>query len=84
MVDKYLPGMQEAQISINQLQGICEARSHDCPSSQIHLQQKTRLERGEKVVMISKSTQNHHHVHHQFARMTIDSQGRVTKISVSR
>lgn len=84
MVTKYLPGMQEAEISINQLKGVCAEGDHNCPTSQLHLQQKSMLERDKKVVMISKSIQNHQHIHHQFARMTIDSQGRVLKISVSR
>ncbi|MFN2199299.1 MAG: C25 family cysteine peptidase [Anaerolineales bacterium] len=84
MVKQYLPGMQQAHISINQLKGVCAEGDHKCATSQLHLMQKSKVESGSRVVMMSKSIQNHHHVHHQFARMTIDDQGRVLKISVSR
>jgi hypothetical protein len=84
VVRQYLPGIGNAQVSINAVHPGCKGKGHNCPSAQLHLHQKS-ISAGEKqVVVISKQIQNATEVHYQFARLTLDRRGKIVKLSVSR
>lgn len=69
-VEKYLPGLQNAQMQINKSQQPGNEKS---------------LQDGRYVVTLEKSyDQNQHTTHHHFARMTFNEQGKLIKFTTSR
>jgi hypothetical protein len=84
IVSQYLPGMQGAQLVLSHEHNDCDCKGHNCPTSQ--LGQKTRPEHDPQrsVVTLSKSIKQAHHTHQRYARLTLDKQGKIVKIAVSR
>jgi hypothetical protein len=83
-VAKYLPGMQDARLSINQPQPECNGTDHTCPSGQLHLHAKGYPRQNRRVVTMSKTFRTENRTHTQFAHLTLDNQGKVIKACVSR
>lgn len=84
-VAEYLPGMSDADLHFSYERLNCEGSGHICPTSQLqskspHQQRKPTR----RVVTLSKTIQENSHKHAQFARMTIDEQGKLVKLVVSR
>ena len=90
IVEQYLPGMQDADISFTRSHATCAGEGHTCPTSTKG--SPTRLGRkGENnVITLSKhieksvSPSGKVHVHHHYARLTINDRGKVIKMAVSR
>lgn len=78
MVRDYLPGIEYAEVRISQqhvrVNGAVQARSK---ASAEHAASRT-------VVSFSKQVTFDHHIHRQFARVTLDAQGKVVKMAISR
>jgi tetratricopeptide (TPR) repeat protein len=90
IVEQYLPGMQDADIRYGRTKTKCSGDGHSCPTSSIHNSVKSRGIPEHSVVTLSKhvnktiSPSGEFQTHHHFARLTIDNEGKVIKMAVSR
>jgi tetratricopeptide (TPR) repeat protein len=84
IVAQYLPGMQEAICTIHPQHVQCRGGDHACPSQ--HFDQKTvkQTASGAMVITLSKHIADGQRRHPHFARLTLDSEGKVMKLAVSR
>jgi tetratricopeptide (TPR) repeat protein len=84
IVSQYLPGMQEAVCTIHNQHIRCQGGDHICPSQ--HFEQKSvkQSPSGAMVITLSKHIADGQRRHPHFARLTLDSQGKVMKLAVSR
>ena len=85
VVAKYLPGMNDAQIWLSEEQSArCE---HDCelyPLSQLGAKSQATNTLRRKVVTLSKQLTKTSRVHQHYARLTLDNQGKVIKMVISK
>jgi hypothetical protein len=79
VVEKYLPGLENAQMHFKKSAGPSGAKnSSDGPADQTDVPERY-------VVTLKKSfDENQHTVHHHFARMTFDKKGKLVKFTTSR
>lgn len=95
VVEKYLPGMMDAEMSFSEPQAACLGRGHTCPTSQLgaktiplHLPKRNVITLSKQVVGKSLNGEpkngNTRQVHHHYARLTMDESGQVVKLSISR
>jgi len=84
MVEGYLPGLDEASVVISQEHEVCDGEHHRCPTSEIGSKVPTYNTAGRVVVTISKQVQLPNHTHRHYARATVDANGKVVKLAVSR
>jgi len=91
VVRQYLPGMEDARLTMSLEHVDCGAnhpiRHTDGPRSQkrpdsASARQGFQLAR--KVITLSKDVPNTAHIHHHYARLTLDAQGKLVKLVVSR
>jgi hypothetical protein len=93
VVEQYLPGMQGANLTMSLEHLDCESNHperqtkasaprnisrKDPPAARQHFQ----LAR--KVITLSKDVPQPTHIHHHYARLTLDAQGKLVKLVVSR
>jgi hypothetical protein len=96
IVESYLPGMRDASMSLRNEQVICHQNCPGCQAKELIADQtspdggkhpivssSTSLQ-SHQVVILSKQTQSGIQAHHQYARITMDQQGKVLKLVVSR
>jgi hypothetical protein len=83
VVSQYLPGMEDAQLSFSNERAECHSPGHTCPTSQIKSRPLTR-QPDRHLVTLSKQVQRERHVHPHYARLTLDGQGKLVKLVVSR
>ncbi|MCW5878744.1 MAG: hypothetical protein KIS80_07755 [Anaerolineales bacterium] len=81
VVADYLPGMQDSRVSLSHEHTDC--RGHDCTLPHLH-SKSTGLMPTRSLVTLSKKIPAGNLVHHQYARITMDAQGKVVKMAVSR
>jgi len=90
IVAQYLPGMQDAQWIYSQAHAGCTGEGHTCPSFYFGAKSRPEFSPQRSVVTLSKTVQSQTssagpaRLHHHFARLTLDSQGQLVKLSVSR
>jgi hypothetical protein len=84
IVDQYLPGMRDAKFLISHEHSKCDSASHDCPTSQLGKQTNYPKSPERRVVTLSKQIVRSNHIHESYARLTIDKNGHVVKLAVSR
>jgi hypothetical protein len=84
IVEQYLPGMQDADLILGHEHAECCCEGHFCPTAQ--LGNKTRLdhEPERQVVTLSKQIVRSRQIHKKFARVTLDKEGNLVKLTVSR
>lgn len=84
ILEPYLPGIDKAKIHICQQQPECSGDDHRCPSADLG-QKVHHPEVSENVVVtISKEVKMAQYNHTQFARVTLDPQGKMVKLAISR
>ena len=89
-VEQYLPGMIDACMSYTQAHLGCSGEGHTCPSANLSAKSRVPQTVDRSVVTLSKqiaaSNQSAHTIrlHQHFARLTLDSHGKVVKVAVSR
>ncbi len=88
-VENYLPGLEEAEVIVSQEHTVCNGQHHHCPTSELATKNsKTSgvedAHAGRMVVTISKQVRQHEHVHHHYARATLDAKGNMVKLAISR
>jgi hypothetical protein len=84
IVEQYLPGMDGAHLTLVHEHGDCDGLSHECPSSQLGSKTQPTSLPNRKVVTLSKQVRKNPYVHKHYARLTLDSQGKLVKLVVSR
>ena len=84
VVEQYLPGMTNAQCTITQEHTQCCANGHTCPTGQLGSKAIPSQEPGRRLVTLSKQVERSNHIHSQYARLTLDNQGKLVKLAVSR
>jgi hypothetical protein len=84
VVEQYLPGMSDAKFIYSREHRTCDGTSHDCPTSQMNIKSNSGESPSRRVVTLSKQVQTDGHIHPHFARLTLDHQGKVVKLAISR
>jgi hypothetical protein len=84
IVSKYLPGMQSAVCRIHNQQITCHDGNDIFPGQSVNSKATTKVAGGMMVVTLSKQIQSGEHKHPHYARLTLDKQGKVLKLAVSR
>ena len=86
VVARYLPGMQDATVDVRSQQSTCQQCDKNCPTS--HLRSKhvfpAEPPNGRRLVILSKTFAGSRQLHTQIARMTLDPDGKLVKLVVSR
>lgn len=85
IVAQYLPGMTGAQVAFSQEHTHCDTTGHNCPTGQLGGKRRpAQGAAGRRLVTLSKHVPSAQHVHPQYARLTLDAQGKLVKLVVSR
>ena len=84
IVSQYLPGMQEAVCTIHNQHIQCQGGDHRCLSQHASQKSMEQSPSGSVVITLSKHIADGEHRHPHFARLTLDAQGKVMKLAVSR
>jgi hypothetical protein len=84
VVSQYLPGMQGAQLVLSHEHNDCSCQGHSCPTGQLGQKTRPDQEPQRSVVTLHKSIKQSQHTHQRYARLTLDKQGKIVKIAVSR
>lgn len=84
IVEQYLPGMEGAHLSLVHEHGDCDGLSHECPASHFGAKTQPTSSPSRRVVTLSKQVRKNPYIHKHFARLTLDSQGKLVKLVVSR
>ena len=82
VVETYLPGMEDAELAFSQEHTQC--KGHECPTYHLGSKTNPKYAPSRKVVTLSKQIVKDSHQHSQHARITINAEGKVTKLAVSR
>lgn len=94
IVEQYLPGMKGAQLSVRKEHALCNQSNHNCPTGQMNkffpknnCEENQLDQPGRRVVILRKnvnSPDNNVLIHQQYARLTLDNNGDLVKMAVSR
>ncbi len=84
IVEQYLPGLDDARISINQEHRNCDGSSHICPTAQLGDNVKSKRVAGRTLVTFTKSVKSAKYIHQHYARATISEEGKLVKLAISR
>jgi Flp pilus assembly protein TadD len=84
VVSQYLPGMSDAASRIHTQRVACMAGDHMCPSHQFASQPAPASGPKTMVVTLSKAIDQGSIRHSRYARLTLDQDGRILKLAVSR
>lgn len=84
VVSQYLPGMADAKLALTQEHSSCHSDAHSCPTAQLGGKTAPNLQPERRVVTLSKQVQKGSGLHRHYARLTLDLQGKLVKLVVSR
>jgi hypothetical protein len=90
VVSHYLPGMKDANVSIGTERTGCQNACRNClsgnlcPTAQLTPKKVGNLYSDRRVITLSKSIQKGKTDHKKFAHITLDPNGKVLKLAVSR
>jgi hypothetical protein len=84
IVRDYLPGMEDAQLSLSLEHVGCGENGHTCPTAQIGAKSAPAAAPRRKVITLRKQVQQAKSVHRRYARITLDDKGKLVKLVVSR
>lgn len=82
MARDYLPGIEYAEVRVSQQHVRINGNSHVNPNG--HSKGNGERPSSRMVVSFSKQVTFDHHIHRQYARVTLDQQGKVVKMAISR
>jgi len=89
IVSQYLPGMSDAKVSLSHEHQTCSNLCGNCGSgkkcglSQANSKNQVSITTHRRVVTLSKNFEQAQHTHKQYARLTLDDQGKIVKMVVS-
>jgi hypothetical protein len=84
IVKDYLPGMEDADLSVSQEHLGCAESGHKCPTAQMGTQTEPVTPPRRKVITLSKRIPQANQTHTRYARLTLDAKGKLVKLVVSR
>ena len=84
IVNQYLPGMTDASYHLTQSHTDLADLTPDIPDDNQQSPGALPHLAGRRVVTLSKTIQQEHQAHEQFARLTLDASGKLLKLTVSR
>jgi hypothetical protein len=84
IVEQYLPGLDDASISISHEHRNCDGSTHICPTAQLGADVKTKRVAGRTLVTFTKSVKSAKYTHQHYARATISEEGKLVKLAISR
>jgi hypothetical protein len=84
IVSQYLPGMVGAKYAYAQEHARCRSSSHICPTAQFGPKSVPGHHPNRQVITLSKNIIQDARTHSQYARITLDAQGKLVKLVVSR
>jgi tetratricopeptide (TPR) repeat protein len=84
VVSQYLPGMADASLALTQEHSSCHSEAHSCPTAQMGSKAVPSQPPERRVVTLSKQVQKGSGLHRHYARLTLDAQGKLVKLVVSR
>ncbi len=84
IMSSYLPGMADAQCHIHAQHCGCDGINHTCPTHQLDIKPTSTEMNGTLVATFTKNIDDGMRQHRRYARMTLDSNGKVLKFAVSR
>ncbi|MEA4910238.1 MAG: hypothetical protein GYA17_11190 [Chloroflexi bacterium] len=84
IVDPYLPGIDDADFMVSEEHDHCDGENHTCPTAQLGQKVTVKHQSGRMVVTVSKQVHAAQHVHHHYARVTLDPKGKLVKLAISR
>ncbi|UCD98704.1 MAG: hypothetical protein JSV42_17430 [Chloroflexota bacterium] len=90
IVEQYLPGMTDANVQCTRSHATCSGEGHTCPTSLHSPKAKNQKIPEHNVVTLSKHVEQSNtengatQIHHHYARVTIDDNGKIIKLAVSR
>jgi len=76
--------MSDAQVRITHEHAECTGIGHICPTAEMGSKAKPSLNPSRQVVTLSKTIQQSAFIHRHYARLTLDSKGKLVKLVVSR
>lgn len=82
LVKNYLPGMAKSKVMYSEEHVDCVG--HSCPNQTFGEKGHPNQVPGRRVVTLSKRVRGEKHNHPHFARVTLDTDGKVVKLAVSR
>ena len=89
VVAQYLPGMDDAEVNLYHQHQTCANLCGNCGSgkscclSQASAKTPATIKTQRRVVTLSKNFERAQHIHRQYARLTLDDQGKIVKMVVS-
>ncbi len=84
IVAQYLPGMSDAELSLNVERAECHATGHICPTALSGAKTHPTQHPARKKIVLRKCFEQNNHVHNRYARLTLDDRGKLVKLAVSR
>ena len=84
LVGQYLPGLQDAELIMSPQQAVFDEEGHAYAATQMGKKQAPKQVTRNTVVRLSKQVEFARHIHHHYARLTLDSKGRLLKLTISR
>ena len=84
ILKQYLPGMTDAQLTYCQERGQCGGNGHNCPTSQLEVRAHSRGHSPRSLITINKNVTRKNRNHPQYARLTLNGEGKLVKLVVSR
>jgi len=84
IVSQYLPGLEHSDISVSLQHAQCDGKDHRCPTAELGKDVRQAKRADMFVVTISKDVRSAHRLHHHYARVTVNSEGKVMKLAISR
>ncbi len=84
VVEQYLPGMADANLLYSHEHSQCDGENHKCPPADLHVKSTGTKRPSRRVVTLSKQVKRDQLTHPMYARLTLDGQGKVVKLAVSR
>ncbi len=84
VVEQYLPGLSGANLVYSHEVTMCDGAGHECPTSQLGSRTGETGRSNRQVITLSKKILQDQRSHPQYARLTLDSKGKLVKLAVSR
>jgi hypothetical protein len=84
VVAPYLPGLDQAKVVINPPHPPCVNPGKNCPGCALSGRSKSKHNDDRTVVIFSQQAQIDHCTHTSIARVTLNREGRITKLALSR
>jgi tetratricopeptide (TPR) repeat protein len=89
VVAQYLPGMNDAEVNLYHEHQTCANLCGNCGSgktcclSQASAKNHIPIKTQRRIVTLSKNFERAQHIHRQYARLTLDDQGKIVKMVIS-